>query len=119
MSLFTVFNIAASALAAQSQRLNVVASNLANAESATSPGGTPYRARQVVFTAAPVAPGRTSPGVKVTDVVEDPALGLTKKTSRAKRPGAFARRSPSLSGARGRRFRHRVSIQSDTPSLNG
>ena len=57
MSLFTVFNIASSALAAQSQRLNVVASNLANAESATSADGTPYKARQVVFTATPVGSG--------------------------------------------------------------
>ncbi len=73
MSLFTVFDIASSALAAQSQRLNVVASNLANAESATTANGTPYKARQVVFTAMPVAPGETSLGVHVTGVVEDPA----------------------------------------------
>jgi flagellar basal-body rod protein FlgC len=73
MSLFTVFDIASSALSAQSQRLNVVASNLANAESATTANGTPYKARQVVFTAMPVAPGETSLGVNVTGVVEDPA----------------------------------------------
>jgi len=73
MSLFTVFNIAASALAAQSQRLNVVASNLANAESAATAGGTPYKAREVVFTATPVGPGEPGMGVNVTGVVEDPA----------------------------------------------
>lgn len=73
MSLFAVFDIASSALAAQSQRLNVVASNLANAESASSADGTPYKARQVVFTAMPVARGETSLGVKVTGVIEDPA----------------------------------------------
>ncbi|MEA7178552.1 flagellar basal body protein, partial [Salmonella enterica subsp. enterica serovar Montevideo] len=38
-----------SALAAQSKRLNVAASNLANADSVTGPDGQPYRAKQVVF----------------------------------------------------------------------
>ena len=54
MSLFTIFNVAGSAMSAQSQRLNVVASNLANADSATSSTGQVYRARQVVFQAVPV-----------------------------------------------------------------
>ena len=49
MSLFNIFNIAGSAMTAQSQRLNVVASNLANADSATGPDGKAYRAKQVVF----------------------------------------------------------------------
>ena len=52
MSLFKVFDIAGSALTAQSQRLNVVASNLANAESVTGPDGKPYKARQVTFQTA-------------------------------------------------------------------
>jgi len=72
VSLFNIFDIASSGLSAQSQRLNVVASNLANAESTTSANGQPYRARQVVFTTAPVAnAGRESVGVRVTGVVED------------------------------------------------
>lgn len=33
MSLFNIFNVSGSAMSAQSQRLNVVSSNLANAES--------------------------------------------------------------------------------------
>ena len=41
MSLSNVFDIASSALSAQSQRLNVVASNLANADSVTSSSDTP------------------------------------------------------------------------------
>jgi flagellar basal-body rod protein FlgC len=73
MSLFSVFDIAGSALTAQSQRLNVVASNLANAESAVSADGTPYRARQVVFTATPVRPQASGMGVQVTSIIEDPA----------------------------------------------
>ena len=69
MSLFNIFNVAGSGMAAQSQRLNVVASNLANADSATSANGQPYRAKQVVFSAMPVEGG--AQGVKVLGVVED------------------------------------------------
>ena len=43
MNLSNVFDIASSALSAQSQRLNVVASNLANAESAVSARRNPAR----------------------------------------------------------------------------
>ena len=70
MSLFNLFNVAGSAMTAQSQRLNVVASNLANADSATGVDGKPYRAKQVVFSAAPTADGGAQ-GVNVAAVVED------------------------------------------------
>lgn len=70
MSLFNIFNVAGSGMAAQSQRLNVVASNLANADSTTSANGQPYRAKQVVFSAVPVD-GSGAQGVKVTAVVDD------------------------------------------------
>lgn len=72
MSMFNVFTIAGSALTAQSARLNATASNLANADSVTGADGTPYRAKQVVFAAAPVA-GQAAQGVRVTQVVEDAA----------------------------------------------
>ncbi len=72
MSLFNIFNVAGSGMAAQSQRLNVVASNLANADSTTSANGQPYRAKQVVFAATSVD-GSGAQGVKVTAVVEDSA----------------------------------------------
>lgn len=72
MSLSNVFDIASSALSAQSQRLNVVASNLANADSATSSSDTPYKAKQVVFSAMPVSQAQ-SVGVRVTSLVEDPS----------------------------------------------
>lgn len=72
MSLFNVFDIAGSAMTAQSQRLNVVASNLSNADSATSSTGQPYRARQVVFSTAQVSPQGAS-GVRVADVIDDPS----------------------------------------------
>lgn len=70
MSLFNVFNISGSAMSAQSQRLNVVASNLANADSVTSANGQPYKAKQVVFEAMQLA-GSDATGVKVQQVVED------------------------------------------------
>lgn len=72
MSLFNIFNVAGSGMAAQSQRLNVVASNLANADSTTSANGQPYRAKQVIFATTPVD-GSGAQGVKVTAVVEDSA----------------------------------------------
>ncbi|WP_296949221.1 flagellar basal body rod protein FlgC [uncultured Massilia sp.] len=72
MSLFNVFGVAGSAMTAQSMRLNTTASNLANADSATSPTGEAYRAKQVVFEAVPTESGGAT-GVKVREVVEDPS----------------------------------------------
>ncbi|WGG51667.1 flagellar basal body rod protein FlgC [Rugamonas sp. DEMB1] len=73
MSLFNIFNVSGSAMSAQAQRLNVVASNLANADSATSASGEAYRAKQVVFEATPAKDGGASTGVRVRQVVEDPS----------------------------------------------
>jgi flagellar basal-body rod protein FlgC len=77
MSMLNVFNIAGSALAAQSIRLNAVASNLANADSVAGPDGQPYRAKQVVFAARPLDGGPmhagAAVGVRVTAVVESAA----------------------------------------------
>jgi flagellar basal-body rod protein FlgC len=70
MSLFNIFNISGSAMTAQAQRLNTVASNLANADSTTGPDGKPYRGKQVVFRAIPMG-GNAGAGVKVSSVVED------------------------------------------------
>ncbi len=72
MSLFDIFKIAGSGMAAQSQRLNVVASNLANADSTTSADGKPYRAKEVVFSATPVG-SADAQGVKVVRVAESTA----------------------------------------------
>lgn len=49
MSLFNVFDVAGSALQAQSIRLNTTSSNMANANSISSSTGNTYRARQPVF----------------------------------------------------------------------
>ena len=71
-SLLKIFDVAASALTAQSQRLNVVASNLANADSATGPDGKAYKARQVVFSTLNMG-GAENAGVRVTGVIDDPS----------------------------------------------
>jgi flagellar basal-body rod protein FlgC len=71
-----VFHVAASALTAQSMRLNAVASNLANADSAQSSSGAGYRAKQVMFQAVPVtAAAPWAQGVRMTQVVEDARPG--------------------------------------------
>ncbi|MFY7942324.1 MAG: flagellar basal body rod protein FlgC, partial [Burkholderiaceae bacterium] len=47
MSMFNILGVSGSAISAQSQRLNVVASNLANADAVAGPDGKAYKARQV------------------------------------------------------------------------
>ncbi|MDM0014744.1 flagellar basal body rod protein FlgC [Variovorax sp. J22P168] len=74
MSMFSIFGIAGSAVSAQSQRLNVVASNLANADAVAGPDGQPYKARQVVFQTVPYGSG-TDSGVRVDSVTEDQTPG--------------------------------------------
>jgi flagellar basal-body rod protein FlgC len=74
MPLMSMFDIAGSALSAQSQRMNVSASNMANAESVVGPDGEPYRAKQVIFQVAPMQGqpyGQVIGGVKVAGIVED------------------------------------------------
>ncbi len=92
MSLFSIFNVAGSAMSAQSQRLNVVASNIANADSTTSASGQVYKAKQVIFSAVPVD-GDGSSGVKVQNVVEDtspPRLVYDPKHPQADEKGYVA-----------------------------
>jgi flagellar basal-body rod protein FlgC len=79
MSLFSTLGISGSGMAAESERLSAIASNLANANSAVASGGKPYRAREVVFQA--VSPDGSDTdlasvgmkGVKVAAVVESDA----------------------------------------------
>ncbi|MDZ7652994.1 MAG: flagellar basal body rod protein FlgC [Burkholderiaceae bacterium] len=73
MSLFKVFNVSGSAVSAQSQRLNVVSSNLANAESVAGPDGKPYKGRQVLFQTQMMDAEQTAAGVRVASVIEDSA----------------------------------------------
>lgn len=78
MSLFNIFNVAGSGMAAQSSRLNTVASNLANADSVASTPQAAYRAREPLFAAVKQGlDGKTaeagSDGVKVLGVTESQA----------------------------------------------
>ncbi len=66
----SIFDIAGSAMTAQSQRMNTTASNMANADSVSGPDGQPYRARQVVFE-VDAADGQSTGRVKVARVIED------------------------------------------------
>jgi flagellar basal-body rod protein FlgC len=77
MSMFQIFHVAGSAVSAQSQRLNVVASNLANADTVAGPDGQAYKARQVVFQTQLMGAGNDSgsAGVRVTNVTEDQTPG--------------------------------------------
>lgn len=77
MSMFQIFNVSGSAVSAQSQRLNVVASNLANADTVAGPDGSAYKARQVVFQTALLGAGNdlATAGVKVNQITEDQTPG--------------------------------------------
>jgi flagellar basal-body rod protein FlgC len=69
-SSFRIFDIAGSAMSAQSVRLSTVASNLANADAVGSDPATVFKAHLPVFKAAPEVAGQQTPGVRVTGVVE-------------------------------------------------
>jgi flagellar basal-body rod protein FlgC len=78
MSSFKLFDIAGSGMAAQSVRLNTVASNLANAESVSGTAAGAYKARHPVFEAVKAsmqarAGGGVDPSaaVKITSIMED------------------------------------------------
>lgn len=76
MSLLQILNIAGSALNAQSLRLNLTASNLANADAVSSSVGETYRSRHAVFAAALQQADSTvpvSPGVDVLGVADSQA----------------------------------------------
>jgi flagellar basal-body rod protein FlgC len=72
MSLFNVFDIAGSAMSAESVRLNTTASNLANAQSVGATEESTYHARHPVFSAVMKSLGsdNQSVGVEVKDIVE-------------------------------------------------
>jgi flagellar basal-body rod protein FlgC len=74
MSMFQIFDVSGSAVSAQSQRLNTVASNLANADTVAGPDGQAYKARQVVFQTLLMGDA-ASAGVTVSTVREDTTEG--------------------------------------------
>lgn len=71
MGIFSSFDISASGLSAQRTRLDVIAGNIANAETTRTAEGGPYARRQVVF--AEALKGSVGAGVEVVGVAVDPA----------------------------------------------
>ena len=74
MSMFSIFNVSGSAISAQSQRLNVVASNLANVDAVAGPDGQAYKARQVVFQTVSYGNANDA-GVRIDAVTENQTPG--------------------------------------------
>ncbi len=87
MNLFGVMEISGSAMGAQRQRAEVVAANLANAETTRTEEGGPYRRKQVVFGSRgpqfryALASRRNEEairGVEVRAVVTDPTPAIAR-----------------------------------------
>jgi flagellar basal-body rod protein FlgC len=79
VSLFHALNISSSGLSAQSLRAQVLAENLANAETTRTPEGGPYRRKDVIFQPAATEQSFSSvfnevlepQGVEVTEILVD------------------------------------------------
>ena len=69
MSLFGGLDVSASALSVERLRMNVIAENIANAESTRTAEGGPYRRKEIVIAAGGEAEG----GVQAVGVVADPS----------------------------------------------
>lgn len=73
MSSNSIFDIAGSALQAQSTRLNTVASNLANANNVSGDPSKVYKAREPIFTVAALPDDPNAVGVRVSGISESTA----------------------------------------------
>ncbi|BAI80014.1 flagellar basal-body rod protein FlgC [Deferribacter desulfuricans SSM1] len=69
MSYFDILKIASTGLSAQRIRINVISSNLANANTTRTEDGTPYQKREVIFRT--ILDGELRGGVRVEKVVRD------------------------------------------------
>ena len=84
MTLFGIFDVSGSALNAEAMRLNVTASNLANADSVANSAQTAYRSRHPVFAtqlkqfSADPADDQTAIGVRVLDVIQSNAAPVKR-----------------------------------------
>ena len=81
MSSFKIFDIAGSALSAQSVRLNTIASNLANANTVSGDKESVYKARYPVFETVIASVGRdagATAAVRVTEVIESEKAPLAR-----------------------------------------
>jgi len=73
MDLFTAMDISASGLRAQRTRMNVISSNLANAQTTRTKEGGPYKRRDVIFKESSFEGQLAS--VEVDGIVTDPTPG--------------------------------------------
>lgn len=69
MSFFGSLAVASSGMQAQRLRLDIISSNIANANTITTPEGGPYKRKDVVFESEKFS--KYLAGVKVADVVRD------------------------------------------------
>jgi flagellar basal-body rod protein FlgC len=69
MGFFSTLNIAATGLSAQRIRINVISSNLANANTTKTESGEPYKRKDIIF--KELLEGEYRGGVRVEKVVED------------------------------------------------
>lgn len=75
MDLFTAMDISASGMRAQRTRINMISSNIANAQTTRTPEGGPYKRRDVVFRENPFEGVLSS--VEVASIAIDPTPGKT------------------------------------------
>ncbi len=73
MRVFRSMDIGASGLTAERLRLDIIASNLANAQSTRTADGEAFRRKLPVFAESQVAPAGMPGGVRVAAVVDDPS----------------------------------------------
>jgi len=81
MDFFSSMNVSSSALTAERTRMNLISSNLANANATRTPEGGPYKRKDAVFAATPVenkftrtldgASGRELRQVEIQQIRED------------------------------------------------
>jgi flagellar basal-body rod protein FlgC len=75
MGMFDSFRISASGMTAQRLWMDVIAENLANANTTRGADGQPYRRKEVVLTETPGTFENALQGVQVSGIVDDPTPG--------------------------------------------
>jgi flagellar basal-body rod protein FlgC len=72
MGLFDALNVSASGMSAERLRMDVIAANLANANTTRGINGQPYRRQEVVLQERSPSFGEVLGGVMVAGIVDDP-----------------------------------------------
>jgi flagellar basal-body rod protein FlgC len=73
MGMFDSLNVSATGMTASQLWMDVVSSNLANADSTKGANGQPYRRKEVVLSEASPSFGEVLGGVQVDGIVDDPS----------------------------------------------